>query len=286
MRTPILATLLGFSLVACAGQIEGGGGGDDDVPPPDCGNGSINGTEQCDDGNNIDGDGCSATCTTEAQPRLDVTVDKPTIATELGTTEMVTVTLTGADGFSGQVIVTPSVVDAANAPLTAWTVTAPQTVDVPLNGTQSVVVSLSISSENKGLAGTLKIDTTSAAEVGTHSATVAVTALNQISFKITSNNNQCVYPTQSAIKVTEGTKVRFVNAGTISLIVHSNGGSYGVDHQDTATTTAPNTAYERTIDPQSADGNAFDWYCHSPGPDLSGGNGVPNTNPKILVTAP
>jgi len=37
-------------------------------PPPDepvCGDGVLQGTEQCDDGNNIDGDGCSATCERE-----------------------------------------------------------------------------------------------------------------------------------------------------------------------------------------------------------------------------
>ncbi|MFA6098649.1 MAG: DUF4215 domain-containing protein [Patescibacteria group bacterium] len=31
-----------------------------------CGDNTINGTEQCDDGNTVDGDGCSAACTTEA----------------------------------------------------------------------------------------------------------------------------------------------------------------------------------------------------------------------------
>ena len=38
----------------------------DDVPAPFCGDGSVNlSSEQCDDGNNLSGDGCSATCTTE-----------------------------------------------------------------------------------------------------------------------------------------------------------------------------------------------------------------------------
>jgi len=35
---------------------------------PVCGNGIVEGTEQCDDGNTINGDGCSATCTIEAVP--------------------------------------------------------------------------------------------------------------------------------------------------------------------------------------------------------------------------
>jgi len=33
---------------------------------PVCGDGEIEGSEQCDDGNTTDGDGCSATCQTEA----------------------------------------------------------------------------------------------------------------------------------------------------------------------------------------------------------------------------
>jgi len=35
-------------------------------PAPICGNGIVEGTEQCDDGNTASGDGCSATCQTES----------------------------------------------------------------------------------------------------------------------------------------------------------------------------------------------------------------------------
>ena len=36
-----------------------------------CGNGTVEGAEQCDDGNNVDNDGCSATCTLECQAHCD-----------------------------------------------------------------------------------------------------------------------------------------------------------------------------------------------------------------------
>ena len=36
------------------------------LPPPECGNGIWEGGEECDDGNNVDGDGCSAECRIEA----------------------------------------------------------------------------------------------------------------------------------------------------------------------------------------------------------------------------
>lgn len=35
--------------------------------PPVCGNGTIEGNEECDDGNTVNGDGCSSSCTTETQ---------------------------------------------------------------------------------------------------------------------------------------------------------------------------------------------------------------------------
>src|SRR5207247_11148368 len=34
-------------------------------PPPPCGNGVVEGTEECDDHNTVSGDGCSATCQLE-----------------------------------------------------------------------------------------------------------------------------------------------------------------------------------------------------------------------------
>jgi cysteine-rich repeat protein len=39
-------------------------------PPPDCGNGTLEGTEECDDGGTASGDGCSATCVLEDESAL------------------------------------------------------------------------------------------------------------------------------------------------------------------------------------------------------------------------
>ncbi|MBN1494185.1 DUF4215 domain-containing protein [Candidatus Peregrinibacteria bacterium] len=54
----------GYSNEVSSRQISGGssGGG---LPPNFCGDGSVGGTEECDDGNNIDGDGCSSDCKIE-----------------------------------------------------------------------------------------------------------------------------------------------------------------------------------------------------------------------------
>lgn len=61
MRKILAATLqfgLVFTLVVSCGS------GSDPIPPL-CGNSALDGSEQCDDGNNISGDGCSASCKIE-----------------------------------------------------------------------------------------------------------------------------------------------------------------------------------------------------------------------------
>jgi cysteine-rich repeat protein len=54
-----------FSAQASSGGGGGGGGGTPPPPPPVCGNGSNEAGEECDDGNTISGDGCSASCVLE-----------------------------------------------------------------------------------------------------------------------------------------------------------------------------------------------------------------------------
>jgi len=44
------------------------GCGDDTTTTPDCGNGTVDSGEQCDDSNTVSGDGCSATCQNETNP--------------------------------------------------------------------------------------------------------------------------------------------------------------------------------------------------------------------------
>jgi len=277
MRTPLLATIFGLSLVACAGQIDGGGpGGDDDVPAPDCGNSAVNTGEGCDDGNNISGDGCSATCDVEVTPRLDVSVDKPTVATELNTTHMVTVTLTGSDGFGGAVTLVPSIVDAADLPLAAWTIVLDNAnLNVPVDGTATAIATITIPSENKGLVGTAKFVATSTAGTGTFTASSAITALNQVTIGVTLSGGQCVYPADGTINVTLGSKLRFLNNATENITIHMQGFPQGnplpqgLDHQPDPGST-PATAYEQTLDVGGTLGRMAQWYCHDPGPTVGG----------------
>jgi cysteine-rich repeat protein len=270
MRTSLLATLLGLSLVACAGQIDGGGGD----PPENCGNNAIDTAdgETCDDGNNIDGDGCSAICTSEAAPRVDVTVDKPTISTELGTTNMVTITVTGGDGFAGQVAVAASLVDALDVPITGWLMAVnPPTVTVPLNGSATAVATFSIPTENVALAGTLKVTTTSSATEGVTAVDSAVTVANQLTIPMVLNaGGQCTYPSDGTLSIKAGTKVRWVNnelAGSgNNITIHIEGNGSGFSHQSDPGS-LPQGTYEQTA---TTAGGAFNWYCHAPGPTVNG----------------
>lgn len=284
MRNSLVTTLFGLSLVACAGQIDagggGGGGGDDDVSAS-CGDGVVDQGEGCDDGNLSDGDGCSATCSGEASPRLDVNLDKPTVNTELGTSTMLTVTLAAADGFEGDVTVTPSIVDANSQPIDGWLVTSPQTVSVAQDGTANVVVTVAIPSDSATLQGTVKLDVTSS--LGAQSVSSAFTAANQVTLTIGLVNGECQYP-PGTFKVRVGTVLRFFNnSANEPLVVHSNDNAQNgrIPHQGPGGDQSPDdpvtesqTAYARTV---GGGERTFSWYCHSPGPDLGG------DNPRISV---
>jgi hypothetical protein len=101
--------------------------------------------------------------------------------------------------------------------------------------------------------------------------------MNQVSLAVTdTGQGTCAY-TAETTRVTVGTLVRLVNKLADPVIFHSDGGARGVPHQDVGGTPTPtNGAYERTI---TSAGPAFNWYCHSPGPNP--GNAV-----QILAVAP
>lgn len=268
MRTP-LVLLAGSLLVGCTIGDPGTGGDDDGGSV--CGDGVQEGAEACDDGNTAGGDGCSATCTSEAAPRLDVAIDQPALSTELKTSNLLTISLEGADGFSGPVNLTASAVDEAGDAISGWTVTLnTPTVNLTENGTADVVATLAIPAEYRGPTGNVKIDVSSTA--GKQSVSSVVTVANQVTFRLAVNGGICAYPTDAGnqanpIRVTTGTKVRFFNAGTVNLEIHSNNAG-GVSHQGQAPNgtadpvTEANTAYEQTIT-NGVDSNII-WYCHSP----------------------
>lgn len=287
MRIHILAALA-LMVPACAGEISSTGGGDDGAAV--CGNGTVEAGEQCDDGNALAGDGCSATCQTEqvATPALAMSIDKPTISTELHTTNTLTVTLTGSGGFAGTVNLQAAVLDSSNSPLTAWTISFDHTsVDVPPNGTATAVATLTVPSQNMGLTGTMSIN--AIASIGTQTVSSAVTVANQVTYTMhfSSANATFVYPTTYATTkatpdvISVGTKVRWYNdgTGTDNFVVHIDGedpagggvpsSTYGFTHQGQSPggladpTTEPGSAYEQTATAASGS-NIIQWYFHDP----------------------
>lgn len=265
MRSAVLVTAVGLSLGACLVGDAGAPGqtGDDDTGG-DPGPGS-----SMDPGTNT------------PTPKLAVSVDKATMSTELMSSNLITVTARGSDGFSGPVTLDASVVDGTGAAMPAWTVTwSSATIDVPVDGMATSVATLTIPSDSQGLAGTVKINASSSLGKQAGVASAAITAANQITFEMKLTGNKCTYPSGTRnIKV--GTKVRWLNMETkANITIHMDRNERdGLVHQDDPGT-APGEAYERTAalndDGQLSD-SPMPWYCHAPGPDM-GGN-----NPKLLV---
>jgi hypothetical protein len=262
MRTPFLAAALGLGLAGClVGDAGTAAGGDDD------GNGS--------QGSN----GSSGSNGSNSNAKVDVTIDKTAISTELKTNNPVNITVAGSGGFAGDVALSATVVDTAGAAIPGWTVEFSEpTVTLSANGTGTSVATLKIPAKNTGLGGVLKITGASAATSGTNLASATVTVLNQVTFavKVDPATNACIYPTDggntaSPVQMSLGTKVRFFNTGTVNLVIHSGG---VISHQGQAPngladpTTEPSTAYEQM--PTGA--GAASWYCHAPGKDLSAAN--------------
>src|SRR5689334_4631219 len=141
MRTPMLAAVLGLSLAGCVVGDLGPGPGDDDGTGSNPGGGS------------------------NPTPKLDVSVDKATLSTEL---------------FSGTVTLAATAVDGAGAPLPAWDVTLDRTsIDMVADGTTTAVATLKIPSNANALAGTVKINATSS--LGGHATQSTVTVAKQVS---------------------------------------------------------------------------------------------------------
>lgn len=227
MRTPVLTALLGLSLFACAGEITGGG--DDDVPE-NCGNGAVDTGETCDDSNTVDGDGCSATCTTEISPRLDATVDKTAIDTQLMRGEVVIATLTSGGDFSGPVNIAATVTDELDAPFPLITFTGPTTLSLTAGQSMPANFVLTIPSNATGtpMNAKFKLNITSAAGNHDFVTTLAITPTLIISYEAATGINANNHPVLAGkvtknITVKRGATVGYKNDDTIQHITHGGG---------------------------------------------------------------
>ena len=273
MRTSILcAAFLGLFAAGCAGDLSGTGGDDQQIPET-CGNGTVDSGETCDDSNNASGDGCSAACQTEQPtntPRVDISVDKPSVNTNLLVGNEVNVTLTSVNGFTGDVTLAATV-DAGGTALTGWNpVFSTTTVTLAAEATGTAKVTFRVPGDTSSLTGSVKVTATSTAAPA--SATVAVTSTDVAVITYNTTGSNCVYPTEynlsNPIRLTVGRKLRVVNntdpattgcgGAACQMQIHVDGGT-GIDHQ--AAPMAAGAAYEDTVTAANATGVTF--YCHN-----------------------
>lgn len=250
MRNTVLVGLLALALPAClvgtgdissdpgAGGQQGGGGGQQ--------GGGGGGGEQ---GGGGGGGGTTPT------PKVAATVDHATVSSELGKTETLTVTLTGTDGFAGDVTLAPTIVDSTGNPVTGFTLTAnPTTVTLAQNGTGTATISVKIPTDAAELAPMVKVAATSTAAAVEADSTFTIA--KQLTITIAAGTGSTAIhsalPAPNApISILAGTKVIFHNADTINHEIHASG---GINHEQGAL--VPGGDYSAVV---SSDA---DWYCH------------------------
>jgi cysteine-rich repeat protein len=283
MRIHILAALA-LVVPACAGDITSPGGGDDDTGAV-CGNGTIDTGETCDDSNAIAGDGCSATCQTEqvATPRVTLSVDKPTITSDLGVDNTIVVTATSEMGFAGTITLAATAKDSTNAVISDWTTALDQTsLTLDANGTATANLTLSALGDAAMLGGTVTVTATGAPTAAT--TDIGVTFNGVVDLTIGDNNGTCAYPTVQVWKVKTGRQLAVYNGSTTKkFVIHTGGAIQGFPHEGDAGT-APGAAYINTL----TGGQGDQIYCHNGG-TVTGANGyllTGTTNGPIIQLTP
>lgn len=244
MHSKVLAALFGLTLVACTGVIDGDVGGEGEGEGSGSGDGSGSGSGSGEE---------------TLKPRVEATLDKITLNTELGVTEKVTVTLTSKDGFAGAVTVTPAM-EFTGTPGT-WTVTADKTSStLTAGGTDTIIIDVAIPSDSAALTGTLKFDVSNLApDAPALSSTINVA--NQYSLSVAAASGAALphsyIHSSNLLRLRKGAKLIFKNDDSIRHVIHGSG---NIPHQDQNDQTQgqPGTSY--IVDVTEGDGT---WYCHT-----------------------
>jgi cysteine-rich repeat protein len=231
MRSLLFASIAALAFPACVQDISGGKPGDDTGGGATCGNGTVESGESCDDGNTASGDGCSAGCQIESTtaPRVDATLDKASLTTELNKSETFMMSVTSANGFSGTVTIAAAIANATSGTADpAVQLTVPPTVDLVAGQTTTVPIDLKIASDATGtdLSDKLTLTLTSSAGTAIASSPIVVKALFTVVFADGTNN----VPSQHAAEgknytVKRGAMIRFTNddSTVVQHIIHGDG---------------------------------------------------------------
>jgi len=165
-----------------------------------------------------------------AGPNVNVTMDRQTVATELGKSEIVTLSFTSVASFAGNVTVASSLVDGAGAALTTGglTVTGPASVTLAANGTASAMYTVNIPSNATAaqMLANLKLDTSSS--VGNKAFTSAFTIAPNytIAYPAGVGATVAMHPVlKGTITVKKGAKISVHNGDTTAHRTHADPGN-------------------------------------------------------------
>jgi hypothetical protein len=181
---------------------------------------------------------------TNPTPRLDISVDKDTVATELGKTDMVTFTLTGAGGFGEDVQLNATLLDAASMPVTAITMTGPTTATVPVNGsvTATYMLTSAMNATGTDIASTLNLAVTSTLGPQSKSSTVNLAAVYSVVYTDGIGAVVANHPMRGmTITLKRGAILRIVNNDTTTLghVTHADAPWPHQDPRDQPAVAAP-----------------------------------------------
>ncbi|MGE0550033.1 MAG: hypothetical protein AB7O24_00630 [Kofleriaceae bacterium] len=275
MRTSIAAVCGASLLIACVGEIPGGSTGNDDIG--DTGGGGGNGNGNGGGGGDGDGDGNGNGGGDDngggdnpmLTPRVDVSVDKPAVTSDLGVDNTIAVTVTGAMGFSGAVSLAATVVDAQGAPITGWT-TAMQNVTLSENGSQIANLVIKVPGNAETIDGKVKVTATSSAAPAEVMIDVTSNPVLTVSFSADANGD-CAYPlapVNNPIRIKAGRMIRVLNNTNQKMQIHVSGID-GWDHQNNSM--GPGQAYSGVPD---SPGDQDQFYCHNGGDTITEGGGA------------
>lgn len=232
MRTSLLAMALGLSLAGCLTIGDSGstpGGGDD-------GTGTNPGSST---GSNTNPGGSNPT------PSVNVTMDRATVSTELGKEEVVTLTFSSVNSFTGNVTVASSLTDSAGAALTTGGlgVAGPATVALAANGTTSEMYTVTIPTDATAVAMTanLKIDVTASGSTKSYTSAFTIAPVYSIDYAAGLAADTTKHPmTKLKVSLKKGAKISLHNSDTVVHVTHGDG---GFKHEDIPTGGQPNGTY-------------------------------------------
>lgn len=232
MRTTLVAGLIALVLPGCivGGELTGVGGGGEEGGEEGEGEGSGSGS----------GSGTTLT------PRVTASLDKTSVTTENGKTEMVTVSLASEDGFAGNVVLAPTLVDASDIAVPGVTIDGPASVTLAADGTGTATYAVSIPSNTTGAVMTASLKVGVMSSAGSEDLTSAVTINNfyTVEYGAGTGANQNDHPMRGMnVTIKRGTIIKFPNTDTIDHIIHG-GGAFPHENTTVGVGGVPGRTYE------------------------------------------